>query len=578
MVKTSKSTKRLRSALLGLYGLALGSACGDANTRAEGEAPTGPSLVAAVRVLPESTTAVVGDSTRFTLEVLADDGSMLAGERAEWSTSDTSIATVDQAGNVRVLMLGAVDIRASVRGVSGRSKVRVSPTRVASVRITPDSASLQVGEATQLTATTLAASGAELTGRVISWSSSNVAVATVDATGRVTGSAAGRAIISASSEGKRDEAPVRVVASVPTLQALVLSPASVSLEAGAQRQFTVSGVWSDGSTTAPTATYAANGGTITGSGLYAAGTTAGIFRVIASNVASGLADTSAVTIIAAPPPPPPPPPPTSSLANECASPRAGWIWCDDFDVDRLAKYFEVDNAGGRFGRVNGVGNGGSYGMRARWSAGATNAGSLHLAVGKTPQSYFRPADAGTAKYRELYWRVYVRNQPGWVGGGGDKLSRAFVFASPSTWAQAMIAHVWSGDDNSSSENFLTLDPVRGTDAAGALRTTGYNDFANMTFLGLTKGTNPIFSAANVGTWHCVEARARLNDAGVANGETELWVDGVLDASKKGLNFLGSFDAYGINAVYLENFWNAGSPVAQERYLDNLVVSTQRIGC
>jgi hypothetical protein len=31
-------------------------------------------------------------------------------------------------------------------------------------------------------------------------------------------------------------------------------------------------------------------------------------------------------------------------------------------------------------------------------------------------------------------------------------------------------------------------------------------------------------------------------------------------------------------VFVENYWNTGSPVAQERYLDNLVVSTQRIGC
>jgi hypothetical protein len=31
-------------------------------------------------------------------------------------------------------------------------------------------------------------------------------------------------------------------------------------------------------------------------------------------------------------------------------------------------------------------------------------------------------------------------------------------------------------------------------------------------------------------------------------------------------------------VFVENFWNAGSPVAQDRYIDNFVVSTQSIGC
>jgi hypothetical protein len=34
----------------------------------------------------------------------------------------------------------------------------------------------------------------------------------------------------------------------------------------------------------------------------------------------------------------------------------------------------------------------------------------------------------------------------------------------------------------------------------------------------------------------------------------------------------------INAVFFENYWNAGSPVQQERYFDNLVISTQSIPC
>jgi len=40
----------------------------------------------------------------------------------------------------------------------------------------------------------------------------------------------------------------------------------------------------------------------------------------------------------------------------------------------------------------------------------------------------------------------------------------------------------------------------------------------------------------------------------------------------------SLSAYGINAVFIENYWNKGAPVVQERYLDNFVVSRARIGC
>ena len=257
--------------------------------------------------------------------------------------------------------------------------------------------------------------------------------------------------------------------------------------------------------------------------------------------------------------------------------RTGWIWCDDFEQDRLSSYFEYDAAGGRFARTTGVGFAGSVGMRAHWDIGQQSAGSLHLAMGKEPLSYFRTVDAGTANYREIYWRMYVKNQAGWVGGGGDKLSRAFVFAN-SNWAQAAIAHVWSGISAGVDGNYLLIDPASGTDASGNLLTTGYNDFAHLTWLGRSSSTTPIFDAAHVGQWSCVEAHAKLNTAGYSDGAFELWINGSLEAQRTGLNFLGSFSSYGLNAIYFENYWNAGSVASQDRYLDNIVVSTARIGC
>lgn len=266
-----------------------------------------------------------------------------------------------------------------------------------------------------------------------------------------------------------------------------------------------------------------------------------------------------------------------SLPNPgCETPDPAWIWCDDFEQNRLAQYFEYQSGGGSFERASGVGVDGSFGMRVHFSAGQVSAGALHLAFGRTPQAYFDPVDAGTANYRDVYWRIYVRHQPGWTGGGGNKLSRATIFAASDSWAQAMIAHVWSG--SSSARNFLVLDPASGTDTDGNLRTTTYNDFANLRWLGAQAGATPLFDDAHVGEWYCVEARARLNDPGQSNGVFQLWIDGQLDAERTGLNWVGGFDAYGINAVFFENYWNAGSPQDQERYFDDIVVSTAPIGC
>jgi hypothetical protein len=268
--------------------------------------------------------------------------------------------------------------------------------------------------------------------------------------------------------------------------------------------------------------------------------------------------------------------------SECTSPASGWIWCDDFEVDRLSSYFEVSNPDGTsFVRASGVGVEGSTGMRVRFQTDQVSAGSLHLAFGLTPGPYFRPVDDGTAKYRDVYWRLYLKHQSGWTGGGGDKLSRAIVFAG-TNWSEAMIAHVWSGGSDRGGTNpdryQLLLDPASGTDEAGNLRTTKYNDFANLRWLGIARSVTPIFDASHVGQWYCVEAHARLNDAGQSNGVFELWIDGNLEAQRSNLNWLGSYNQYGINAIFFENYWNSGSPQVQERYMDNIVVSTQRIGC
>jgi len=267
-------------------------------------------------------------------------------------------------------------------------------------------------------------------------------------------------------------------------------------------------------------------------------------------------------------------PPTGS--GECASPQPAWLWCDDFEVDRLSSYFEYEDDVGSFVRVAGVGRNGTYGMRSRFTAGQQSAGALHLAFGKTPSAYFKPVHDGTTIYRDVYWRMYLKNQAGWTGGGGDKLSRGLSFVN-ANWSQAVFAHVWSGEPGP-DDVYLKLDPASGTDAAGVLQTTQYNDFAHMRWLGGVRSATPIFDAAHVGQWRCIEAHARLNDAGQANGVFELWIDGTLEAQEVGMNWVGAYGDYGINAVFFENYWNAGSPQAQERYFDNIIVSTQPIGC
>ena len=66
----------------------------------------------------------------------------------------------------------------------------VSVVPVASVAVTPATASIPAGQTAQLSATPKDAGGAALTGRVVTWASSNTGVATVSGSGLVTGVAA----------------------------------------------------------------------------------------------------------------------------------------------------------------------------------------------------------------------------------------------------------------------------------------------------------------------------------------------------------------------------------------------------
>lgn len=265
------------------------------------------------------------------------------------------------------------------------------------------------------------------------------------------------------------------------------------------------------------------------------------------------------------------------VRDECTTSRPEWIFCDDFEQDRLDRYFEYTHPDSSFLRVDSVGVVGSAGMRAHFEPGRVDAGSLKLAFGKTPDPYIRPVDSGATVYRELYWRVYFRTDSAWTGGGGDKLSRAQALAS-ARWAQAMGAPVWSGSGSGPDREHLVIDPFSGTDPAGALITTTYNDFPHLRWLGAARSVTPVFDSRHAGRWYCIEAHVRLNDAGQSNGVFELWIDDWLEASRTGLDLVGSFGDYGLNTLFLENYWNAGSPASQSRYLDNLVVSTRRIGC
>jgi hypothetical protein len=248
---------------------------------------------------------------------------------------------------------------------------------------------------------------------------------------------------------------------------------------------------------------------------------------------------------------------------------AAVIWYDDFDgpQETQARYLEPKPDSPHAKRSDKEALGGSgLSMECFYAKGEQGIGNRKLVFGDCP--FGRPIRAGE-KFEDIYWRIYVKHQEGWQGNP-DKMSRATGFVS-NQWNQAFISHVWS------SGVPLTLDPVRGV-REGQVVTTKYNDFANFKWLGNSpKGNFPLHDTKESGRWVCIESRLKLNTPGQKDGYAALWVDGVLDAERKDLDLRGTYNGHGINAVFLEAYWNNGSPVDQYRWYDDFVVSTKPIG-
>ena len=199
---------------------------------------TGPDPVAAVLVSPASASVIVGRTTQFAASVADASGKPLLGRSVTWSTSNSTIAQVNGTGLASAVAVGGpVMIEATSEGKTGTATVTVLPVPVASVTVTPPATTLTVGQTAQLLATPVDGGGVPLTGRVITWTSANSAVADVDGAGLVTAKTVGGPVtITASSEGKTGSATV-TVSPVP-VASIAVSPANSTLTVGQTAQLT----------------------------------------------------------------------------------------------------------------------------------------------------------------------------------------------------------------------------------------------------------------------------------------------------------------------------------------------------
>jgi uncharacterized protein YjdB len=174
-----------------------------------------PVPVSSVEVIPSAARIPVGDSLQLAAFAKDAGNTPLPDRAMAWSSSHASIARVTAAGLVTAVAVGTAYVIATSEGKSDTSAIEVSEPPVASVAVEPPTATVEAGRTVQLSATMRDANGTVLAGRVVTWTSSNDATATVSSSGMVTGVAQGSASITAISEGRSGTSVITVVTPPP---------------------------------------------------------------------------------------------------------------------------------------------------------------------------------------------------------------------------------------------------------------------------------------------------------------------------------------------------------------------------
>lgn len=140
----------------------------------------------------------VRDSIRLRATALDHEGKPITGVAFSWASMGATTATVNIAGGVLARSVGVVNITASSGDQTGMATVRVASV-VKAVQVSAPVTTVLAKDTVQLSAVALGYDDKPMGGRTFTWTSSNPAVATVDANGRAIFLRAGSATFTAKS-------------------------------------------------------------------------------------------------------------------------------------------------------------------------------------------------------------------------------------------------------------------------------------------------------------------------------------------------------------------------------------------
>jgi outer membrane protein OmpA-like peptidoglycan-associated protein len=188
----------------------------------------------------------LGATQQLSASPMDNRGRPVAGRAITWASDNDSVATVSPDGLVTAGSNGSATITAASEGATGMASVTVSQT-AATLAIAPASAALTaIGQTQQFTATAQDANLNPIANPSVTWSSSDPAVASVNASGLATAVNNGTARITAATSNDRTAVATLNVVQMPASLAVTPSTATIST-AGGTIQFTAQAMDANGS-------------------------------------------------------------------------------------------------------------------------------------------------------------------------------------------------------------------------------------------------------------------------------------------------------------------------------------------
>ena len=204
-------------AIVDASGLVTGVSAGEVEIAAMSTGAAGHSQLTVLTPTPETLAVApdtvvlhaLGQATRLSAEVRDRAGRVMEGEPVTWTSDDTLVATVDSTGLVTAVFGGTTAIVATAGSASAAAAVMVEQL-AGSVVVSPVADKIPPGDTLRLVAEAFDDNGYAVEGAVFEWSSSDVSVAQVDASGLVTGVGEGRTTLAAVSGDARAIADITV--------------------------------------------------------------------------------------------------------------------------------------------------------------------------------------------------------------------------------------------------------------------------------------------------------------------------------------------------------------------------------